>query len=643
MFLRKKNKTVKVQINNKKEQKTTTQRISGGCRNPKQLLAASGIAYPDENQLLVENNYAQYYIINYPSRVNVGTFDPLYSYNGDMDVITHIEPSEEGSAIEEITEQIVKYESQLQMEKDNGSIIGSTSIPAKLQTLYDQRSRLEQNLENMFKVSSAFSMYNKNSETLNKESQKFVAKLNGGRLHVMPLTLREDDGLMTVSPFGINKVADYYRNVNTGALSAFFPFYNPEINHVNGTYIGINQQTGTATILDFFNRRVLGNANMFITGRSGFGKTVLTSLVILRSIPEQVRHVILDIENEYGACTEMVGGVSIKIAPGSDSMINPFDIDVEYKLDKEGNPTNKRIVDIKGKISELLNLFCVMVPEVAESDIKAEISEILQSLYSEFGFNENPESLYVRVRKLNPETSEYSNTFELKIMPTMSDFYERLLNAEKSINTAAFTKVTKAFKMYVKGGLYDMFDCHTSIDLEAFRTAPIIRFDLSQIEDDVLRPLGMHVATTWTWNKFIKKDKETKKRIVSDETWILLSKSTKGSEYTAQFLENCSRRIRKYNGSLLCASQNFREFVSRDEGRAILSNTAVKVFLRQSEEDIEEVEERFILSTGERNFVLTANIGEALIKIGGESVKVDIVRFPFEERLFNDLDKKKEG
>lgn len=59
--------------------------------------------------------------------------------------------------------------------------------------------------------------------------------------------------------------------------------------------------------------------------------------------------------------------------------------------------------------------------------------------------------------------------------------------------------------MYVQGGLYDMFDCYSNIDLDKFRTSPIIRFDLSSIEDDVLRPLGMYTTTQWTWNKFIKK------------------------------------------------------------------------------------------------------------------------------------------
>lgn len=633
---RKKKDTIQVRVNSQNKNNEKPSILTSGCRSIKQLLAAAGIGYPDENQLLVENNYTRSYVINFPSKVAVGTFDPLYSYKGDIDTICHIETTEDKQAMEEINNQIVKYETQRIQEQDTGSIRGSTSIPSKLAALYEQRAKLEQNYENLFRVTSGYTLYGRDRDKLTKDTQIFTANLNGDKLHVMPLTYRQDDGYRSISPFGINKIADYYRPINTAALATFFPFYHPTINHQNGVYVGIDQQSGTATIIDFFNRRKLGNANIFVSGESGFGKTVLTSLIVLRSLPEKVRTVIIDIENEYGPCTDIVNGITIKIAPDSNAMMNPFDVDEEYRLDRNGEPTGEKYVDIKGKVSELLNFFCIMVPECAESDMKSIISDITKQLYYDFGFTSNPDDLYTTVQNFNEETSEYYRGRVYKTMPRMSDFYIRLKKKAEEINNPLLNKITISFKMYVQGGLYDMFDCYSNIDLDKFRTSPIIRFDLSSIEDDVLRPLGMYTTTQWTWNKFIKKDRSVKKRIVSDETWALLA-----SAYMSHFLEDCARRIRKYNGSLLCASQNFREFTGCKEGRAILANSAVKIFLRQPEEDIREVGEKFILSSGERDFVLTAGIGEALIKIGGESVTIDVVRFPFEEKLFNELDKKK--
>ena len=66
----------------------------------------------------------------------------------------------------------------------------------------------------------------------------------------------------------------------------------------------------------------------------------------------------------------------------------------------------------------------------------------------------------------------------------------------------------------------------------------------------------------------------------------MLNQSMAGHEYTAAFLEKCARRIRKRNAGLLVASQNFIEFANCSEGQSVLSNTAVRIFMKQSETDI---------------------------------------------------------
>ena len=114
---------------------------------------------------------------------------------------------------------------------------------------------------------------------------------------------------------------------------------------------------------------------------------------------------------------------------------------------------------------------------------------------------------------------------------------------------------------------------------------------------------------------------------------MMLQQTFAGSDYSARFLENCARRIRKYNGSLCCASQNFREFVSREEGLAVLANSAVRMFLKQEAEDVRAVGDRFILSDGEKEFLLSAKRGDTLIKVNKQSFIAEVFAFPFEDRL----------
>jgi len=278
------------------------------------------------------------------------------------------------------------------------------------------------------------------------------------------------------------------------------------------------------------------------------------------------------------------------------------------------------------------------VGEGLSSTLKADISEVLAKLYSDFGITNDPSSLYIERHELNEVTGEYINDKVLKPMPTMTDFKEAMENYVKSSNPLNREEVTafiRLVSLFTKGdsGIYDLFDCQTNFNGLNLQDVPVIRFDIQGIEDEVLRPIGMHIVLNWIWNKFIKKNVSVKKRIVADEAWMMLQQTFAGSSYTARFLETCARRIRKYNGSLCCASQNFREFVARPEGLAVLSNSAVKMFLRQEPEDVQAVGDRFILSDGEKEFLLSASRGDTLIKVKKDSFIADVYAFPFEDSL----------
>ena len=55
------------------------------------------------------------------------------------------------------------------------------------------------------------------------------------------------------------------------------------------------------------------------------------------------------------------------------------------------------------------------------------------------------------------------------------------------------------------------------------------------------------------------------------------------------------------------------------QGQAVLTNASVNIFLKQNSTDIDDVQETFKLSDGERNFLTTAKKGHYLLKMGQES------------------------
>lgn len=610
----------------KKENKSV---LGKGVRSIKDLIAPPSFDRSDEYSLRVGNKHVRSFVVNgFPSMVSVGWLDELFNYEGDMDTTIHVEPADERTALDELTTKITQFEAQYEVESKKGNIRNITRLKNTVMQLYEQRERLEQNYENLFHIQIASNLYSNSAEELEKESQKLDNKLKGRKVYLMPMYLRQDDAYKSALPFGKTYLPEAFRNFNSGALTACFPFYNSEISHKTGVFCGVNLSTMTPVLIDFYDRNVLNNSNLTVFGQAGSGKTFFVSLLTMRSVLKGVRTVIIDPEGEYINLTEAVGGSHIYIAPDSDTRINPLDLE-EEELSKGGKE-----VKIKDKVADVLNLIAVMAGGLSPEQ-KSIVSTVLSDLYKNKGFTEDPKSLYVTEAYLDEESGDFYHDGMKKPMPTFSDFHDDLHKFAMSENNNEILRLANALKMFKKGGVYDLFDCQTSEQLSDFKNAPIVTFDISRLEESVLRPIGMYIALSWTWEKFIKKNPHIKKRIVTDEAWMLVNKNMAGYEFTATFLEKCARRIRKRNGGLLVASQNFIEFADNPQGKAVLTNAIVNIFLKQDSTDIDAVQDTFKLSDGERNFLLTAKRGEMLIRMNGESSVAYAFPFEYEKDLIS--------
>lgn len=304
----------------------------------------------------------------------------------------------------------------------------------------------------------------------------------------------------------------------------------------------------------------------------------------------------------------------------------------EDEVDDYGVPTGRKIVNLKTRVADVLNLLAVMVGGLT-TEYQSMMAYTMMEVYKDFGFTEKPESLYTNEQVFNEETGEFSHVAKKKQMPTLSDFHKKLVELAKARNSYELQRIANSLTMFLKGGIYDIFDCQTSNELANFKNAPLVTFDISKLEESILRPIGMYVAMSWTWEKFVKKNPHIKKRVICDEAWMLVNKNMVGNQYTAQFLENCSRRIRKRNGGLLVASQNFVEFENSEQGKAVLTNAVTSIFLKQNSTDIDALQDTFKLSDGEKQFLVSAKRGEMLIKVAGQAAVAEVVALPMEERI----------
>lgn len=606
--------------------------IEKGRRTVKDLIAPPSLDRSNPNHLVVGNKYVRSYVMNgYPPNVDVGWLTDLYDYDGDMDVALYLDPADKRVAAEELTKKITQYEAQLYTEKESGKITNIGKLETTIRALYNQRSGIERDQENLFYAQIYLNLYSDSENELEKRHDMLINKLKGRNISLLPSYLEQDQMYKNALPYGKVYTNERFRSLNTGAVSDCFPFYNSEISHESGVFMGVNMDAATPVIIDFYDRSKLNNSNFTVFGTSGSGKSYMVSVLTIRSSFQGIKTVIIDPDGEYVRLSREMGGTHLSISRNSETRINPFDLEEEDETDDYGRPTGRKVVLVKDKIADLVSLIGVMNGGFTREQ-ESLTSVVLDEVYKDFGFTEDPKSLYHTEAVLDEESGEFYHHGEKKRMPTLSDFHDKLTQKAQETNNRDLMRLSNSLLMFRKEGTYGLFDGQTSANVD-FKNSPIITFDISELEEGVLRPVGMYISLTWTWEKFIKKNPEIKKRVIVDEAWMLVNENMAGYEYTANFLDVMARRVRKRNGGLVVASQNFIEFYKTEQGKAVLTNAAVNIFLKQASVDIDAVQEVFKLSDGERDFLHSSDRGEALIKIGEESSRMYVLSFPHEHFL----------
>lgn len=639
MFKKKKKKEEKLFIIDEVQKNSNV--MSDNIRTFKDAISPSELSIINPSTLKVGEKYIRNYVMQgYPSYVQVGWLDSLYNYSGNLDTTVIVEPSDDRSSIDELTKQITALQAQYDQEAKEGKESNLQKYMDKINSLEDQRRKIELNRESMYNVGIFANLCTSNLDELDKKAEILESELKGRRANLLPTNYRMLSGFKTALPLDKNYFEEKLRNFTTGSLVACMPFVRGEICHPDGVYLGLNEYTGNNVMIDFYDKHAVNNTNLSIFGRAGSGKTFFTSLLIMRSALKGIQSAIIDPEGEYCGMARAMGGVVIDLNPNSTTMINPFEVSEEEEMTNEGKLTGRTLINLQEKYGDLVDLICVCANDV-DQEQKSLISSVIVKLYQRFGITEDPASLYDKT--IMSENGHIYPNGKPKRMPQFNDFYnllsEEIQNRIKvdpnDPGTLALRRMQNKLGMFRAGQVYPLLDCQSSINIKAIQEAPIVVFNVSRLEEGTLRPIGMYIAMSYIWDKIVKRNYNIRKRVIVDEAWMLLNEGYAGREYTATFLEKSARRIRKRNAGLCVASQNFIEFATCSQGQAVLMNTAVKMFFKQNETDIDALQEKFKISNGERNFLMQSKTGEMLIKTDTDSAVCEVRAFPCEVDIIN--------
>ena len=523
------------------------------------------------------------YVAGYPRFVTPGWLEPVVNFDSSLDISFYIYPVDGKSVLDDLRRKIAEMEAELSTDIQRGKIVDPMT-EAKLEDARALQEQLVKGAERFFEFGFYITIPASSLEDLNHITKQIESTLGSLMVVAKHAILDQDSGFLTTAPFGFDRL-NVTRNMDTTSLSTTFPLTSAELSSDRGILYGINSKNESFIIFDRF---ALENGNLTIFATSGSGKSFFTKLEILRSLMLGIECMVIDPETEYKPLANAVGGEYISFSFNSPQKINPFDLSQAVE---EGEN------QLGLKILSLHSLFKVIMGAITPTQ-EALLDRALVSAY--------------RAKGITQDVSTQG-----KEPPLMEDLYKTLIGMESPDALDLAARIEK----FVRGSFVGIFDKQTNVNLKN----PFTVFSVRDLPD-ALRPIAMFIILDYIWTR-VKKDLK-KRLLIVEEAWHMMKYPD-----TAQFLWSVVKRSRKYFLGLTTITQDVEDFLSQDIGKAIVTNSALQLLLKQSPAAIDKVGEVFYLSQGEKNLLLAANVGEGIFFAGPHHAPIRIAASAEEYQL----------
>jgi len=525
------------------------------------------------------------FISGYPFVATTGWLNMLINFNHNIDISYHIEQVNPLLALPKLNRKITELESRKRTMVKDGKIIGS-ELTDPLESAIELRDKIQRGQEKLFQVSIYMTITANSLEELNKITTILETVMSTKLFYIKIASFQQLEGLQSILPRAENQL-NQRRNLDSSSAALTFPFVSSELVQESGMLYGINKSNNSLVIIDRFS---LNNANSIIFAQSGSGKSYTAKVEILRQLMQGTKVIVLDPEREYKQLAASVNGTYIKLSAKSKEKINPFDFSTSSISDENG---------LSEHIQDLTEIISLLVGSLSAEE-KAITDKAIIQTYKEHGF-----SLHQAYQPKANRSTRGRKPKE-KSYPLLKDFYKVLKDMKQK-------DLCNRLERFVKGSLSTVFDSQTNIALDN----RLIVFDIKDLSES-LRQIMMLVVANFVQNQV--KSNPQKRMLVIDEGWMLLQ-----HEESARFVSGLVRRARKYYLGVTIISQQANDFLSQEYGRAIASQSSLRILMRQDTTTIKKVAAEFKLSEYEEHFLLTCDRGEALIIADQNHVAVKVV------------------
>lgn len=453
-------------------------------------------------------------------------------------------------------------------------------------------------------VSFVITIFGKDEQELKTIEQQVKSLATKNLISIQPLTNLHEMAFNHALPLG-NKQLQKDRLMTSQSIASMIPFDVKEIRKEKGMYYGLNAVSKNM-ILHNRSQDTL-NPNACILGMPGSGKSFAAKRELINVLLNTEDEVyVLDPERDYTPIAEAMNGSIVKIANGSNSYINPFDLNLQNTSDDKGDP-----VKVK---SDFIETICEIMVGGKLGLTPLDLSIINRACMAIY----EPFVLYLK---------KSGKTQDMNKAPVMKDFYQAIVAQPypEAQNLAL------SLERFVKGSL-DIFSHHTNVDVDN-------RFVVYDIKDvgGGLKELASHIALDHVWNKTIENFyRSLATWIYIDEFHLMTQK-----ESSIAYVSSIWKRARKWRGIPCALTQNVEDMLKSPETRTIINNCALTMLLGQAPMNKLQLSELLGISTDEQKYIAAAKPGMGLLRIHEDSIPFDD-SFPRNTKLYSIMTTKPE-